>query len=701
VTRHDLVCEIGTEEIPAGYLPPAVEQFRSEAAAFFAAARLEPREVETHATPRRLVLIARGVPERQEDRTEEVTGPPWSAAFGPDGKATKAAEGFARGKGLSVQDLRRVETDRGPYAGATVKVDGRPAVDLLAEALPTVVARLSFPKTMRWGPQRFRFPRPIRWILALLGERVIPFSIEGVASDRVTHGHRVLARGPFSVSRAAEYPAALARGRVVLVAAERAARIEAMLAETAAKLGGTLVHDPELVQEVTYLVETPSVIAGAFDREFLELPAPVVTTAMRSHQRYFAVVTSGGKLLPNFLAVCNGAPEAAARVTDGNQRVLRARLDDARFYWNEDLRTTLEAKLPALSRVVWLEGFGSLGDKSARVSALAEFLAEPLSEEARATVRRAAPLAKADLVCAMIRDGKEFTALQGVMGREYALRQGEPEAVALALEEQYRPRFAGDALPATDAGACLALADRLDTMIGVWAAGQKPTGSKDPFALRRGALGIIRILLDRRRDVSVSGLLARAAAGYGAAVPDPGPIVAECGEFVRDRLAGWLVDEAGLAADVAAAVLAGADPNPLDALARARALAELRDARREDFEALAAGFKRARNILKKDSAEGAPEEALLAERAERTLFDAWVAVESAVAAAQREHRYSDAFAGLASLRVPIDGFFDHVLVLADDPRLRANRLRLLGRIVDRVQGLADLSRLAVPEESRV
>ncbi|MGQ0722198.1 MAG: glycine--tRNA ligase subunit beta [Candidatus Eiseniibacteriota bacterium] len=699
MTRHDLVCEIGTEEVPAGYLPPAVEQLRSEAQAFFAASRLEPAALETHATPRRLVLLARGVPERQEDRTEVVTGPPWKAAFGPDGRATKAAEGFARGKGLSVENLRPIETERGPYAGATVQVEGRPAVDLLAEALPGILAKLAFPKTMRWGTERFRFPRPIRWILALLGDRVIPFAIEGVSSDRITHGHRVLARGPFPVASAADYPAALGRGRVILVAAERAARIEAALVEAAAKVGGTLVPDPGLVEEVSFLVETPSVIAGTFDREFLELPAPVITTAMRSHQRYFAVVGAGGKLLPNFLAVSNGAPEAAPRVTDGNQRVLRARLDDARFYWNEDLRTTLEAKVPSLQRVVWLEGFGSLGDKSARVAKLAAFLAERLPAETRAAVQRASLLAKADLVCAMIRDGKEFTALQGVMGREYALRQGEPEEVAAALEEQYRPRFAGDALPATEAGACLALADRLDTMIGVWAAGQKPTGSKDPFALRRGALGIIRILADRRRDVSVRSLLARAAEGYGVVVPEP--VVGECADFVRDRLAGWLVDEAGIAADVVAAVLAAADPNPLDALARARALAELRDARREDFEALAAGFKRARNILKKDSAEGAPEAALLSERAERALFDAWIAVESAVAEAEREHRYADAFAGLASLRAPIDGFFDHVLVLAEDPRVRVNRLRLLGRIVDRVQGLADLSRLAVPEEQRV
>jgi glycyl-tRNA synthetase beta chain len=454
------------------------------------------------------------------------------------------------------------------------------------------------------------------------------------------------------------------------------------------------VPDPALVGEVSYLVETPSVFAGGFDAEFLDLPAAVVRTAMRDHQRYFAVAGAGGELMPHFLCVANSAPEAVEQVLDGNRRVLRARLDDARFYWNEDLKTTLEQKLPALERVVWLEGFGSLRDKTERLRALAAHLAAELGPDDRRTVERAAMLAKTDLVTEMIKDGKEFTALQGVIGREYAARQGESDAVAEALEEQYRPRFAGDALPRTDAGACLALADRLDTMVGVWAAGLKPTGSKDPFALRRGALGILRILLDRGRDVSVRDLLARAAEGYGEAVADPDGVVTEAADFVRERLGGYLTDEEGLAPDVVAAVVPAAGPNPLDARARARALAELRDARPDDFAALAAGFKRAKNILKNDRAEGAPEASLLQEPAERALFDAFAAVDETVARAQREHRYADAFAELAGLRTAIDDFFDHVLVLAEEESVRTNRLRLLGRIVARVHGLADLARLA-------
>lgn len=697
----DLVYEIGTEEIPAGYLPPAVAQLRQEAEKLFAEARLRPESVETHATPRRLVLFARGLPARQEDRTEEVTGPPWKAAFGADGNPTKAAEGFARGRGLTVADLRKVETEKGPYVGATVKIAGKSTVDLLAEALPEITARLAFPKTMRWGPDRFRFARPIRWLLALLGDQVIPFRIEGAESGRLTYGHRILARGPFEVKTAADYEAALERGLVTLRAAERAARIEALLVAAARTAGGTVVPDPELVDEVSYLVETPSVFAGSFDREFLELPAPVIVTAMRDHQRYFAIADAAGALLPGFLCVANSARDAVKQVLDGNQRVLRARLDDARFYWNEDLKTTLEQKVPRLERVVWLEGFGSLRDKTDRIALLAARLAGDLAPEARETVDRAARLAKADLVTEMIKDGKEFTALQGVIGREYARRQGETEEVALALEEQYRPRFSGDALPETDAGACLALADRLDTLVGVWAAGLKPTGSKDPFALRRGALGIVRILLDRGRDVAVRDLLAAAAEGYGAGVKDPGAVVAEAADFVRDRLAGHLTDEEGFDADVVAAVVPVAGENPLDARARTAALARLRDARGEDLEALAAGFKRAKNILKKDSAEGDPEAGLLREPAERALFEAFTRVDGRVAEAQREHRYGDAFTELAGLRSPIDAFFDGVMVLVDDPAVRTNRLRLLGRIVDRVQGLADLSRVAVAEEQRV
>lgn len=699
--RRDLVYEIGTEEIPAGYLPPAAAQLADLATKALAELQLAPEHLETHATPRRIVLLARGVPEGQEDRTEEVTGPPWKAAFDAEGRPTKAAEGFAKGRGLRIEDLRPVETERGPYVGATVRIEGRPAAELLARLLPELTAKLSFPKTMRWGPQRFRFARPVRWLLALLGDEVVPFEIEGVATGRLTYGHRILAKGPFEVASAADYEAALEWGRVKLRAADRARRIVALLDEVAATVGGTVVPDPELVEEVSYLVETPSVVAGGFDREFLELPAPVVTAAMRDHQRYFALAGPDGGLLPHFLCVTNSAPDAAEQVIDGNQRVLRARLDDARFYWNEDLKTTLEQKVPALARVVWLEGFGSLRDKSERVARLATRLAEGMPAETRATVERAALLAKADLVTEMIKDGKEFTALQGVIGREYARRQGEPEAVAVALEEQYRPRFAGDALPSTDAGACLALADRLDTMIGVWAAGLKPTGSKDPFGLRRSALGVIRILIDRRRDVSVRALLAMAAEGYADRVGETGALVEEAAEFVRDRLAGWLTDEEGLDADVVAAVVPAAGANPLDARARGRALDELRRARREDFEALAAGFKRAKNILRKDSAEGSPEPALLAEDAEKALFEAFRAVDGRVAAAQAEHRYADAFADLAGLRAPIDEFFDRVLVLAEDENVRANRLRLLGRIVDRIQGLADLARLAIPEESRV
>jgi len=701
VSRKDLVYEIGTEEIPAGYLPPAVAQLRSEAEKLFAEERLDPESVETHATPRRIVLFVRGLPERQEDRTEEVTGPPWKAAFDADGNPTKAAQGFARGRGLDVSDLRKVETDKGPYVGATVKIAGKATADLLAEALPAITARLSFPKTMRWGPKRARFARPVRWLLALLGEDVIPFRFENAESGRMTFGHRILAKGPFEVKSAAGYEAALEKGLVTLRAEDRMARIGGMLEAAAAEAGGKLVPDPELVEEVAYLVETPSVFVGRFDKEFLDLPAPVIVTAMRDHQRYFAVEDAAGKLLPCFLCVANSAPEAVSQVLDGNQRVLRARLDDARFYWNEDLKTTLEQKVPRLRRVVWLEGFGSLFDKSERVARLAGKLAEGLPADARAVTERAAKIAKADLVTEMIKDGKEFTALQGVIGREYALRQGEPAPVALALEEQYRPRYAGDALPESDAGACLALADRLDTLAGVWAAGLKPTGSKDPFALRRSALGIIRILLDRGRDVSVRALLADAVQGYGDLVKDPEAIVAEAAEFVRDRVGGYLTDEEGFHADVVAAVVPVAGENPLDARARTSALAQLRDTRGEELGVLAAGFKRAKNILKKDSAAGAPEAGLLQESAERALFEAFTQVDGRVAEAQREHRYADAFTELAALRAPIDAFFDGVMVLVDDPAVRTNRLRLLGRIVDRVQGLADLSRVAVAEEQKV
>jgi glycyl-tRNA synthetase beta chain len=699
VKKQDLVYEIGTEEIPASYLPPAAAQLREAAEAFLREHRLAAEAVETHATPRRLVLLARALPVAQEDRTEEVTGPPWKAAFDADGKPTKAAEGFARGRGLDVRDLRKVETARGPYVGATVTIRGKPTIELLAAALPEMTRALAFPKTMAWGPTRFRFARPIRWLLALLGPDVIPLEIEGVTSGRVTWGHRILAKGPFEVKKAADYEKALEKGRVVLRAAERARRITEALERAASEAGGALVPDPALVEEVSYLVETPSAFASDFDEEFLQLPAPVVTTAMRDHQRYFAVADARGKLLPRFLCVANSAPEAVDQVRDGNRRVLRARLDDARFYWNEDLKTKLADKVPQLAGVVWLEGFGTLADKTRRIQKLAASLADVVAPDEQDVVARAALLAKTDLVTEMIRDGKEFTSLQGVMGREYARRNGEPETVALALEEQYRPRFAGDDLPSSAPGAVLAIADRIDTIVGVWAAGQKPTSSKDPFGLRRSALGVLRILLDRGLSLRIEELVDRAAAGYGDLLGDRASLVKEVTEFVRDRLARYLVEEEGFEADVVAAVVPAAGSDALDARARCAALGTLRAEQREEFEALAAGFKRAKNILKKDRAEGLPSADRLAEPAERKLFEAFREVDADVAAAEREHRYRDAFAGLAKLRTPIDAFFDSVMVLTEDRELRENRLRLLGRIVDRVQGLADLSRLGVREET--
>jgi glycyl-tRNA synthetase beta chain len=692
----DLVYEIGTEEIPAGYLPPAARQLREAVEAFLAESGLSHGGVETHATPRRLVLFVKGLPPGQEDRTEEVTGPPWKAAFDADGNPTKAAEGFARGRGLTVADLRSVETDKGPYVGATVRIAGRPTAELLAEALPAITAALSFPKTMRYGPQRFRFARPIRWLLALLGDQVIPFAIEGVETGRLTYGHRILAKGPFEVAGAADYEAALARGQVTLRASDRAARIEELLAGAAREAGGEVVPDPGLVEEVSYLVEMPSAFVGSFDDEFLALPAPVITIAMRDHQRYFAVRGADGHLLPRFLCVANSAPDSVEQVMNGNRRVLRARLDDARFYWNEDLKTTLEQKVPSLGKVVWLEGFGSLHDKTMRVKALAEHLAAGSDDEVKATVARAALLAKTDLVTEMIRDGKEFTSLQGVMGREYAARNGEPAEVGLVLEEQYQPRFAGDSLPSTEAGAWLAVADRLDTIVGVWAAGMTPTGSKDPYGLRRGALGVIRILLDRKREGRIEDLLRSAVEGYGDAIAEPEAIQAETAAFVRDRLAGHLAESWD--ADVVAAAVQVSGANPLDARARCEAISALRSSRPDDFDALAAGFKRAKNILKKGSAAGDPSVDLLAEPAEQALFDAFRAVDTSVAAAEEERRYADALTDLASLRGPIDGFFDTVLVMAEDEAVRTNRLRLLGRIVDRVQGIADLSRITPPEE---
>ena len=508
---QDLILEIGTEEIPARFLPGALESLRRLAEERLTQARLPFREIKTVGTPRRLALLAFDLEAVQTDQEEIIIGPPRSAAFGEEGQPTKVALGFARAKGVPVEELALLETPKGVYLGLKKKITGRAAVQVLADLLPRLILDLAFPKTMRWGTSTLRFARPIHWIVALYGAEVIPFSLEGLASGRQTYGHRFMAPGPLPLNQAGEYLERLPLGKVVVDPQERRAILTRELESQARQAGGQVLIDPQLLEEVTNLVEFPAPVTGRFDQDFLNLPAEVLVTSMKEHQRYFPLVDEQGKLINRFIAVNNTQVTDEQRVIRGHEKVLRARLSDARFFFKEDTRTPLETKVERLRGVVFHSKLGTSFEKMERVSELAAFLARLLVPGKEAPARRCARLAKADLTTHMV---GEFPTLQGVMGREYARLSGEDPEVAQGISEHYLPLSAQDLPPASDTGALVGLADRFDTLAGFFSLNQIPTGSADPYALRRQAQGVILITWAREYSYSLEPVLDRAISPY-------------------------------------------------------------------------------------------------------------------------------------------------------------------------------------------
>jgi glycyl-tRNA synthetase beta chain len=643
---------------------------------------------------------ASGVLERQEDREVVSLGPAKRAAFDASGNATKAAAGFARSRGIAVDALETVATEKGEYVAARVLEKGETAAALLEARLPALILALRFPKVMRWEPSGAAFTRPLRWILALLGEAPLRFRVADVESGRATRGHRFLAPGPIEVRSPVEYEGALRRAHVVVDAGERRGAIEAALGAAARAAGGRLVSDEELLDQVAFLVETPGVLAGSFDARYLNLLPDIVKTAMKQHQRYFCVEDAEGRLLPRFLSVVNVPADDAARlaiVRAGNERVLAARLEDAEFYWEEDQKTPLRAKVPLLDRVVWQERLGTVGEKARRIERLALHLAEKESPQTRDVVKKAAPLLKADLVTEMIQDGKEFTKLQGLIGREYANRSGEPTEVAEAIYEHYLPRFAGDDLPLTSTGAVLSVADKIDTIVGCFGVGLVPTGSQDPFALRRLARGVLRIFRGSDSQWELEVIVKAAIEEYkGKLAAEPARLTADVIAFFDDRLKNLLA-EGGLTYDAVDAALA-VTRRPKEVEERARAIDAFRGS--PDFERLAIGYKRVANILKGTEKTAAVDAKRFAEAPEGALHEALVRASAAITKPLAERRYRDVMETLLGLRGVIDTFFDKVLVMAEDPRLRANRLALLGEVRDLFLRFADLSRIVIEGESR-
>ncbi len=684
---QDLLFEIGIEEIPSSYMTPALKDLEAQACRLFEEYRIAYTGVRVFGTPRRLTLHVERLDQNQGDLVREVVGPSRAAAFDPEGRPTKAALGFARAQGIPVEHLRVKTLDRGEYVVAAIVERGARLEEILPVVLPRVVTSLSFPKSMRWGQGTFRFVRPIRWLVALYNGRVIPFEIDGITSGNKTCGHRFLSRGQIRVRNFQEYIEKLEERYVIVNQHRRRELVMKLATEAAAAVGGTPVIDDELVETVTGLVEYPTVVCGRFEQEYLSLPRDVIMTPMRKHQRYFPVTDDAGKLLPYFVAISNMKAKDMDLIRAGNERVLRARLKDAAFFFKEDRRVSLHERIPQLNGITFQERLGTMLEKAERLTQLTAYLAEQVAPHLVHDACRAAQLCKADLVTTMV---KEFPGLQGVMGREYAQLSGEAAVVAQAIEEHYLPRFAGDRLPGSLVGSLVGLADRLDTVCGCFGIGLIPSGSEDPYALRRHGQGIVQILLSAGIDLPLSQPIRKSLELFGDRLTMPRERVAqEVMGFLAARLQAILI-ERGVPGDLVEAVLAVDAERVSDAGKRAEALAAFR--READFTELAVAFKRVIRILPKDFSKSV-DPRRFASSAERALHG-----EATTLRAETEHLvkagdYVRALQLIAAIRPIVDMFFEEVLVMAEDRDLQDNRLAILKEVADLFCGIANFSKI--------
>lgn len=697
----ELILELGCEDLPARFVEPALKDIKAAFEAALKEHRLSAEGIRVIGTPRRLVLLVDDLVEKQEDLEEERTGPPVRAAY-RDGEPTKAAQGFARGQGVALDDLYVVETPKGEYIAAKVFEAGQATAELLPNLLFGVLESLSFAKSMRWGARRKNFARPVRWLVAKFAGEVVSLDFAGVTSQGHTYGHRFAAPDAIEVQDIAQYQASLEEAFVIVDQASRRQMITSALSALEAEHQMKIVEDPALVDEVVHLVEKPHAVVVTFDASYLELPDEVLISSMRSHQRYFSAMDPATNKLTNKCVVIYNTPVRDPDVVRaGNLRVLKARLDDAKFFWNQDLKRPLSARIDDLESVLWLAKLGDLKARSARIARLSHEVAQllELDDDAIHAARRAGQLSKTDLVTLMV---DEFPDLQGVMGGAYAALTGEDDAVALAIKEHYLPSGADDPIPSSDVGACVALAERLDTLVGIFGIGLIPKSSADPYGLRRAALGVLRILQGRGYSLSLLQLLRLSFDVYqrqgkteAFVAQDADASIAVVFDFMTTRLKHLLM--ADYPTDVVDAVLNVAADEVLAARDRVDALAHLRH--EPDFEPLAIGFKRVVNILNKQAqAVDIPEvvdPARLAQDQERALFDAANAAQTQVLAALEVRDWTTACKALIGLKQPIDDFFDHVMVMADDEALRLNRLALLNQLRVLFLGVANISMIQV------
>ena len=684
----DLLFEIGTEELPPTALRRLSGALCHEFAEGLRRSGLDFGAVRGFATPRRLALLVEALAHRQLDREVERRGPALAAAYDGEGQPTKAAEGFARSCGVTVADLLRLDNDKGAWLVYRVVEAGRPAADLLPAIAEQALASLPIPKRMRWGDSDAEFVRPVHWVVFLHGEAVVPATILGCRAGNRSRGHRFHHGGEIVIPHPAAYESLLQEeGRVIVDFGRRADRIHAEVLAAAETLGGTAMVDDDLLDEVTALVEWPVAITAGFEERFLAAPQEALILTMKKNQKYFPVVNEHGRLLPRFITIANLDSPRPEVIRAGNERVVRPRLADAMFFWEQDGKRSLSSRLDDLRHIVFQNQLGSLYDKSVRVSRLAAGIAGQLGENV-AFAEGAGLLSRCDLVTETV---FEFPEMQGIMGRYQARRDGEPEAIAVALEEFYQPRFSGDALPASPTGIAVALADRLDTLVGIFGIGQRPTGDKDPFALRRAALGALRILVERALALDLKALLEAATEGLAPWVRQPG-VVDELFGFMLERLKGLYLEQ-GVGAEVFEAVADVGPTSPADFDRRLHAVVEFRAL--PEAEALAAANKRIRNLLRK-AEEAVPEiveidRLSLAE--EVALYDALRAKEAEVAPLLEAGDYTSTLRRLAGLREAVDRFFDGVMVMVEDAAVRTNRLALLGSLNRLFRRVADIGQL--------
>jgi len=689
----ELLLEIGTEEIPSGYLDEGLEAFRELAASCLKENRIKTGEaLFTYGTPRRLVLVGRKVAHDQEDIIQKISGPPKKASYDDAGNPTKAALGFAKKHGVSVDKLKCLKGPKGEYLHVERKIPGRRTIEVLSESIPKLMADIPWPKSMRWGSVGFSFVRPIHWVLALFDGDAIPFQVAGVKSGNMTWGHRFMKADMIEIQSLQDYFEKMGRTAVIIDSEKRKEEVKKAVIKAARTVSGTASIDPELLTTVTNLVEYPSAVCGHFDRAFLNLPDPVLITPMRKHQRYFPIHDQSGRLMPNFVAVNNTTARDESIVRKGHERVLRARLSDADFFFNEDRKRPLKERLKDLKEVIYQAELGTSFDKVQRFTRLAEYLGERLMHEQMDDIREAAQLCKCDLVTEMV---MEFPTLQGIIGKEYAQLDGHPDEVCMAIQEHYLPTRAGGELPASPVGAIVGLADRMDTITGCFAIGVEPTGTADPFALRRHALAIVRILEEMAWNISLNDFISTSLSILTEEIEfDREGVYHRVTDFFRERYKNMML-RSGYESDLIEAVISVGFDQVTQLRVRMEQLVRF-VTESEDFESLVLTFKRVTNILKKQKESLTVDKNLFKDDCETELWKAYENVKDDVHGMLKGGNYFEALNLMMRLKRPVDAFFDGVEILTkENPQLRDNRLGILQKLAQLFLSVADFSKFSI------